>query len=146
MQARRAMRLAVWAWTRSRLVFASFRNSTGNRAALAALHAVDDFNRRNNVFVHVRCLLPGPIHTAHVTRVNVRQRPLTRVDVCCRSNQTQAHLYSTVAFTFRTLPRVAKRHATQIKTGLIWASFWRSYNGPWHTLTRGNARLRALLQ
>ena len=146
MQARRATRLAVWSWTRWRLVFASCRNSTGNRAALAALHAVDDFNTRNDVFVHVRCLLPGPVHTAHVTCVNERQRPLTRVDVRCSFNQMQAHLYRIVAFTLRTLPRIAGRRAMQIKTGLIWASFWRSYNAPWRMLTRGNARLRALLQ
>ena len=102
--------------------FRILRNSTGNRAALAALHAVDDFNTRNDVFVDVRsvrCLLAGPIHTVHVTRVNARQRPLTRVDVRCRSNQTQAHLYSTVAFTFRMLPRVAGCRAMQIKTSLV---------------------------
>jgi len=93
-----------------------------------------------------RCLLPGPIHTAHEMRINVRQRPLTRVDVRCRSNQTQAYLYSTIAFTLRTLSHVAGRRATQIKTGLIWVSFWRSYNAPWRTLMHGNVHLRALLQ
>jgi len=43
----------------------------------------------------------------------------TSVNARCRSNQMQAHLYSTTAFTLHTLPRIAGRRATQIKTGLI---------------------------
>jgi len=132
MQARRATRLAVWSWTRSRLVFASCRNSTGNRAALAALHAVDDFNTRNDVFVHVRCLLSGPIHTAHVMRGNARQRPLTRVAVLIKRRHTCiAPLHSHCA-RCRALPDVVQRKSRQ-----VW--FERHFNA---VITHHDARWR----
>jgi len=144
MQARWATWLAVWSWTRSRLVFASCRNITGNCAALAALHAVDDFSMRNEVFIHVRCLLPGPIHTAHVTRVNAWQRPLMRVAVLIKCRHTCIAPLHSHCTRCRALPDVVQRKSRQ-----VW--FEHHFNAvithhPWRTLTPDNARLRALLQ
>jgi len=80
-------------------------------------------------------LLPGikaHSHCAHqrtLTRVNAWRRPLTRVDVRCHSNQT--HVKHRCIYIAHVAARFRTSCHARIKTGLIWASFWRSYNAPW---------------